>query len=235
MKKALLKWGLIGTVLLFSFASLAQALTLSGVDGTWSNVVGGHDVNFPTSQPIVYGNGLEDQVRWGDPVQFESAQSGLGFTGISPPASTFNIGDDFEIGQLRHFNAPIWSGSQASAADLGILLTFTDPLGLNGTFAFTFAIDETPNPAPDIITFPLAYPPQTFNIGGIDYTLHLLGFGNSPSTLVSQFISPEGSTNSTRVWGEITTPAAVPEPATLLLLGSGLLGLAGHARKRMKK
>jgi len=235
MKKVLLKWGLIGTVLLFSFASLAQALTLSGVDGTWSNNVGGSNVNFPIGVAIGYGNGLEDQVRWGIGSPTPSLQSGLGFTGISPPASTFNIGDDFEIGQLRHFNNPIQSGSQASAVDLGILLTFTDPLGLNGTFAFTFAINETPNPAPDIITFPLAYPPQTFDIGGIDYTLHLLGFGNSPSTLVSQFISPEESTNSTRLWGEITTPAAVPEPATMLLLGSGLIGLAGFARRRFKK
>ena len=34
--------------------------------------------------------------------------------------------------------------------------------------------------------------------------------------------------------GEIN-PLAVPEPATLLLLGVGMVGLAGYGRKKFKK
>jgi hypothetical protein len=60
----------------------------------------------------------------------------------------------------------------------------------------------------------------------------LLGFGQDAQgelyLLVTNSLGPSGST------GEIFKISAVPIPAAVWLFGSGLVGLAGVARRRMK-
>lgn len=229
---------LCAVTLVFGMAGVASALTLSSVDGDWSNLdVSGNYIN---GVYVAYGNHLEDQVRWGTPAG-PGGQSGLGFTGAAPPASTFGVGDAFEIGQLRHFNNPIYA-TWATSVDLNISLSFSDPAGLDPVFDFAFTIDETPNTTgnspddDDFIDFPSSYASSVFEISGVNYTLQLLGFGSDASSLVDQFQSREGRTNSTSLWGQITTSSEpVPEPSTILLMGTGLLGIIGFGRKRFNK
>ncbi len=214
-------------------AGQAGAITISSIDGSWSNVVDGARVDFINGVAVPFGNGSENQVRWGTPLDTE--QSGLGFTGVAPPPVSFGISEAFQVGQLRHFNATIAGGTAIDAADLSVNMTFSEPPGQPGPFTFTLGVVETPNTGPagspandDFIVFPSGFPDQTFEIDGTLFTLGLVGFGSSADTIVPEFRSPEGAVNTTLLWGTITeTPVnPIPVPGAVLLgtLGVGLVG-----------
>ncbi len=221
--------GIVICLLLFAVNHANADLTLTAVDGDWSNPKGDgttisgnviYDTSATNGVSVLYGNQLQDQIRWGNAAE----KSGLGFTGSAPPNLTVVNGNAFEIGQLAHFNNQIPLGSELTSVDLTVDMFFLG-IAVPKSFTFTLLIDETPNTGDaaanaDIISFPSSYADETFDIGGMLYTLQLLGFGDNPSNPLSYFSSPEGGINDTLLWGKIVP---VPVPGALLL---GMLGLS---------
>ncbi len=232
----------VGVTVLEMWMSPVQAFTLNSTSGSWSNVVGGTSIG-------IYTVGAEQQVRWGSPAVGSGVtnQSGLGFTGTG--TQTIDIGDVFNLGQLRHFNNPIYAGTAALTSDLAVTLDFAD--FADQAFNFTLTIDETPNqagtcvypstiPCADRITWSNAISASTVSLGDTDYTLQLIGFSSTPdgSSAVTNFISQEQGTSSAYLFGKLTAvtnmtnvsgTAGIPEPSTIV--GLSLAGMAVAARR----
>jgi hypothetical protein len=94
-----------------------------------------------------------------------------------------------------------------------------------GSGNITIQGENNLNPvAGDLITLSLTSTPTlyTFNWTGIDTVDFISGLNGGDQIFMDNVTINEAT-------------AAVPEPATMLLLGSGLLGLAGYGRKKFTK
>lgn len=221
--------------------SYASSISFQGSSGTWINT---NPVSYALNTQIS-GEGTSN-LNWGNPwadgrvastaytIDSANPQKNVTFSSTAVVVSDVLSQTAFTVGSFSHRNSAIFGQSEITDTTLSLKLS------LGGTYK-TFDYKLTSYVDPDTYTDELIFSNMTdstsriqqFTLGNQSYSFNLLGFNDAQGYHPGVSVDDGVTTPSIALWASITAvPTPVPVPAALWLFGSGLLGLAGFAKRK---